>query len=155
MGATPQALDEVNFNVRALGRIREPGVPTRTVMAGGFKGLDRKSYLLRMTPLNIAPDYVDVELDNPPDSPADVNDWWMTSPVTAIFYAPGTCPPNTACSNPYGTWEVVGRHERDQTGAALPPIQVATIYKALSNPVRVGQFSLPFKVTIKSLMPLP
>lgn len=155
MGSVPQPLEEMGLNVRALGSVRTPGASIRTVMAGTFKGLDKKSYFLRMVPLNIAPDYVDLELDNPPDSPPDVNNWWMTSHVVAVFFAPPTCPPDHACTNPYGMWEVTGRHVRTQDTTVTPPVQVATIYKSTANPTRVGQFSLPFKVRVRALSPLP
>ena len=155
MGVVPQPLDELGFNVRALGRVRTPGVPTRTVMPGTFKGLDKRGYFLRMVPLNIAPDYVDLELDNPPDSPPDVNDPWMTSHVTAVFFAPPTCPPEYVCNNPYGMWEVTGRHVSTQETTVTPPVQVATIYRSTGNAVRVGQFSLPFKVRVRALSTLP
>ena len=154
MPSVPQPLQEVSLNIRALGRVRDPNVPTRTVMAGTFKGLDSKSYLLRMTPLN-DPLYVDLVLDNPPDSPSDVNTPWMTSRVIAVFYAPFTCPQSSACNNTYGMWEVFGQHEPEAFETVVPPPQITTIYKSSGNLARVGQFSLPFKVTVTALSPLP
>jgi hypothetical protein len=154
MPSVPQPLQEVSLNIRSLGSVRDPGVPTRTVMAGTFKGPDSKSYLVRMTPLN-DPLYVDIVLDNPPDSPPDVNTPWMTSHVIAVFYAPFTCPPSSACNNTYGMWEVFGQHQPEASATVVPPPQITTIYKSLGNLPRVGQFSLPFKVTVTALSPLP
>jgi hypothetical protein len=107
-----------------------------------------------MTPLN-DPLFVDEVLNNPPDSPADVNTSWMTSSVKAIFYPPGDCPASSACNNPYGMWEVVGDYQMEQTGTVVPPVQIATIYKSAGTAVRVGQFSFPFKFRITALSPLP
>ena len=107
-----------------------------------------------MTPLN-DPLFVDEVLDNPPDSPADVNSPWMTSSVKAIYYPAGDCPNYPSCSNPYGMWEVVGDHQMEQDGTVVPPVQTTTIYKGQGSLIRVGQFSMPFKVTITALAPLP
>src|SRR5688572_21906883 len=133
----------IHMNIHKLGTIRSAG-PVTTFMTGQMDGPDNRTYRLRMTPQEN-----DTGLT---PSPADVNDVNMTSPVSVSFYSSTLCPPGPSCTNPYGMWEVVGRNlagEEDQY------VQIGTVYKVRNTWQKVGQFQLPFKVTITAQASLP
>jgi hypothetical protein len=134
---------EIHVNVHKLGTIRS-ATPVTTFMTGQIEGPDRKTYRLRMTPL-------DVDTGLTP-SPGDVNEPNLTSPVSVSFYSGTGCQPPSSCTNPYGKWEVVGRNPPTPES---PYVQIGTVYKVLNTWQKVGQFQLPFKVTITAQAPLP
>jgi hypothetical protein len=135
----------IHMNIHKLGTIRSIATPVTTFMTGQIGGPDRKTYRLRMTP-----EEVDTGLT---PSPADVNDPYLTSPVSVSFYAAGTgCQPGSSCTNPYGMWEVVGRN---LAGEGNQYVQIGTVYKIRNTWEKVGQFQLPFKVTITAQASLP
>jgi hypothetical protein len=131
------------FNVHKLGQIREAGVPTTTWMTATIGAADRKTYRLRMTPF---------ETDMGTEILGEqVNEPYETSPATVTFI-PGcaACP-----GNPFGKWDVVGDVVRtdELTGASY--VQVATIYRVGNTWIKMGQFQLPFRMTVTLTSPLP
>ena len=134
----------IHMNIHKLGTIRSVDSPVTTFMTGQIDGPDHKTYRLRMTP-------EDVDTGLTP-SPADVNDPNMTSPVSVSFYAGTGCTPSPSCTNPYGKWEVVGRNP---AGEENEYVQIGTVYKVKNTWQKVGQFQLPFKVTITAQAALP
>src|SRR4029453_3609632 len=139
---------EIHMNFHKLGNVGSADsitTPVTTFMTGQIDGPDHKTYRLRMTP-------EDVDTGLTP-SPADVNDPNMTSPVSVSFYAGTGCQPGpSSCTNPYGKWEVVGRNPPTPLS---PYVQIGTVYKVRNTWEKVGQFQLPFKVTITAQAPLP
>ena len=143
---TPVSLP-IHMNLHKLGAIRSADsitTPATTFMTGQIDGPDHRTYRLRMTP-------EDVDTGLTP-SPADVNDPYMTSPVSVSFYSGTGCQPGPSCTNPYGKWVVVGRNA---AGSENQYIQIGTLYKVKNTWQKVGQFQLPFKVTITAQASLP
>lgn len=134
------------FNVHRLGLIRTAATPTTTWMTGQFDGPDRKTYRLRMTPRE-GTQTGPTEL-----LAADVNEPFDTSPVEATFVP--SCNPNCT-DNPYGKWEIVGAYQKvdEDTGATYD--QIGTIYRVANTWIKMGQFELPFQMTIRLLRPYP
>jgi hypothetical protein len=133
------------LNVHGLGRLRDEDGAT-TWMTGQIDGPDRKTYRLRMTPLeptDVGPAEVFGE---------GVNDPYETAFVRAKF-VPGcaTCP-----GNPYGKWEVVGDVVRtDEENPSVSYRQVATLYRVGNTWIKMGQFQLPFHMVVTLTSPLP
>src|SRR5687768_8609893 len=126
------------FNVHKLGQIREPGVPTTTWMTATIDASDRKTYRLRMTPF---------ETDMGTEIIGEhVNEPYQTAPATVTFIPGCACP-----DNPYGKWDVVGNVPTDDNLY----VQVATIYRVGNTWIKMGQFPLPFRMTVTLTSALP
>jgi hypothetical protein len=134
------------FNVHRLGLIRDAADSTKTTwMTGQFDGPDRKTYRLRMTPEE------GTETGQPELLGEGVNSPFDTSPVGATFH-PG-CSPCT--ENPYGEWEVVGAYQKVDEYTGTTYVQIGTIFRVGNTWIKMGQFQLPFRMTVKLLSAYP
>jgi hypothetical protein len=137
---------ELQFNIHKLGTLRDaqttmPEEWPTAFMTGQVNGPNHKTYRLRMTPFEVSTGPSEILPDG------SVNDPYETSPVRVNFL-PGC---GAGCGNPYGTWQIDG-YATTFDGSYT---QVGTLYRVANTWVKVGQFSLPFRVTIKANAPLP